>query len=556
MADPLVPIEPTADQLAARTAAPTDPTTPAPAPINRTVVPDTSAAETYANTFKAPQTAAQIAESKRVASQGSIDAINQKADAARAAAQQTGQQRLSIDDAQSVLSGLMGSTEAGRVRKADLATNDKEMQAVNAQKATDLTNLYSKINDDADTEARAQIQDANASSSDILARRDAARSNALDSVKQLAKGGLVDFEAFKSNPQNAKAYNYALDAAGGSEDALKAIFMANRPVDQLVGSPTRVGDHFVQGYQNPLTGKVSYESIQVPGLGQEYSSFQKLGDNLVAVPDNWDGDVNKLKTIKGEPSQSDLLDNAYKQAQITHIGIEDKKTLSDINANGPPEGYNGEFGATIKLAANTGGTNVQRSAITQSLQQFVAAGDYPSAYAQIVQATGAGLKGAAATNFQQQNNSLGVLSDLKTAIQAYANAGGDTNIFKGKVDDIQTKIGQLETDPKYAALASQLTIAFQNYRLQMTGAAFSTAESAEYASVLPDKGNSLDLNLAKLDGAQKYLNSSVESSIKSVVGQGGVNIKQKAEQTGQSDTTTSSSSDDAEYQSYLQAIGQ
>lgn len=114
-------------------------------------------------------------------------------------------------------------------------------------------------------------------------------------------------------------------------------------------------------------------------------------------------------------------------------------------------------------------------------------------------------------------------------MKAYADAGGNTNIFKGTEDQVQTKIGTLMTDPKYASLAVQLNAAFQNYRLQMTGAAFGDKESAEYASILPAPGNTLDLNLAKLNGAKAYLNSSVETSIKNVVGQGGVYIKQYAE---------------------------
>src|SRR5439155_2165663 len=140
-----------------------------------------------------------------------------------------------------------------------------------------------------------------------------------------------------------------------------------------------------------------------------------------------------------------------------------------------------------------------------------------------------GLTGTAATNFQQQAQSLSVLSDLEGAIKAYAQAGGSTNIFKGTADQVQTKIGSLMTDPKYASLAVQLNAAFQQYRLNMTGAAFGAKESAEYASVLPAPGNTLDLNLAKISGAKAYLNSAVEGSIKTVVGQGGIHIKQYAE---------------------------
>lgn len=62
----------------------------------------------------------------------------------------------------------------------------------------------------------------------------------------------------------------------------------------------------------------------------------------------------------------------------------------------------------------------------------------------------------------------------------------------------------------------------------MTGAAFSGQESGEYSSVLPSKGNTMDLNISKLNGAENYLNSSINSSIRSIVGEGGVHIKDYA----------------------------
>ena len=166
------------------------------------------------------------------------------------------------------------------------------------------------------------------------------------------------------------------------------------------------------------------------------------------------------------------------------------------------------------------------------MKDFIANGDYGSAYSQVVQATTNGLKGAASTRFSEQYNAIGVLRDLRTAIKEYADAGGNMNVFKGKADQIQTKLGTLMTDPKYAALATQIDSAFQNYRLQMTGAAFGAQESAEYASVLPSKDNTLDLNVQKLAGAEAYLDSSIKSSVKSVVGEGGIHIKDYAEGKG------------------------
>src|SRR5712691_3966938 len=99
------------------------PAAPAPAPIptpspyvpdsgviNRSVDPSTNdPASTFLNTFTPPETRDQIAERMRKDAQGQIDAINAEADSAVAQANKSGQERLSADNATSVLSGLMGS---------------------------------------------------------------------------------------------------------------------------------------------------------------------------------------------------------------------------------------------------------------------------------------------------------------------------------------------------------------------------------------------------------------------------------------------------------------
>jgi hypothetical protein len=93
--------------------------------------------------------------------------------------------------------------------------------------------------------------------------------------------------------------------------------MMNRPKDQLIGEPIRMGGKFVQAYQNPQTGKVVYEQIDLPfDLPAEYTNFQKMGDNLVAIPESWDGDVTKLKTIVGQKSTEDRLRETLLQKQI------------------------------------------------------------------------------------------------------------------------------------------------------------------------------------------------------------------------------------------------
>jgi hypothetical protein len=279
--------------------------TPSPIQVNRTIDTGATAAEKYLGEFTQPKSASQIAEEMRQSSQGTIDSINKVYDAQVASAQAGGQERLNQDNAVSVLSGLMGSTEAGRTRGATLDKNDKEVQAINNERLAKTQAIYSQISQDARDEALKQKEDATKSAEDIIARRKDAQSKAVENLKLLAQGGLVDFESFKNSPQNADVYQHALDSVGGSEQALRGLFAVNRPKDQLVGSPTRVGDHFIQAYQNPLTGKVAYDTIEVPGgMPTEYKNFEKIGDNLVAIPDGWDGDVSKLKTIYGTSSDS------------------------------------------------------------------------------------------------------------------------------------------------------------------------------------------------------------------------------------------------------------
>ena len=195
--------------------------------------------------------------------------------------------------------------------------------------------------------------------------------------------------------------------------------------------------------------------------------------------------------------------------------------------------YNGDFEATINLASNIPGlSNAQRAETKKDLQTFIANKDWSSAYTQIQSSTAAKLKGGAAKTFQDQQQSLTAVQDMDAALTELHDAGYDTNKLTGTAEQIQTKIGLLATDPKYAQVATHVNSAFQQYRQNMTGAAFGAKESAEYASVLPSIGNTFELNKAKIAGAKDYLNGQIEGAIRNNIGQGGVEIKKYAEGAG------------------------
>lgn len=305
---------------------------PVVSPIQRTIDPAADAATTFLDRpFVQPETASQIADRKRKEAQGFIDATEAKYQSDKAIKERTGRERLSMDNAVSVLSGLTGSTVATNNRKTVLDANDKEMQALNNEKMLTLQKLYMDISKDAETEARTQLQDATTNAEAIVTRRKEVATKAIETITNMAKGGLVDFESFKNSPANAQVYQHALDAYGGSEDALRSAFVLNRPKEQIIGTPTRIGNKYVQAYSNPITGKVSYETIDMPvDLPTEYKNFQKLGDNLVAIPDGWDGDTSKLKTIAGEPSTMERL-----QRRSLQLDIDKKQQEVNANAGAP-----------------------------------------------------------------------------------------------------------------------------------------------------------------------------------------------------------------------------
>jgi hypothetical protein len=87
--------------------------------------------ETFLNTFRPPQSRDQIMDQRLRASQAQIDSINKVYDDEVARKRQIGDERVSIDNAVSVLSGLMGSADAAQTRKRTLEGNEKEIQAVN-----------------------------------------------------------------------------------------------------------------------------------------------------------------------------------------------------------------------------------------------------------------------------------------------------------------------------------------------------------------------------------------------------------------------------------------
>lgn len=205
----------------------------------------------------------------------------------------------------------------------------------------------------------------------------------------------------------------------------------------------------------------------------------------------------------------DKAADALKAVQLQNAILQGKELQQKIDGNAP---VTGQYAPVINTVSSLVGAT-KAPAVKKAIADSLAGGDFKGAYANITNAVEDSLTGSNKTKFADTRTDIGVMSGMRDAIKAYTDAGGDMGFLKGTADTIAKKFGQLATDPKFAALAVQLQREFQAYRLGMTGAAFSPAESKEYAAVNPRANASLDLNLATIDGALAQLSNRVTSTV-------------------------------------------
>lgn len=186
-------------------------------------------------------------------------------------------------NANSVLNGLSGSSEAGNAAVVTATKNSQANAGINAQQNVALQAIYKDIQDSAYTELQTQKSDAYKSATDILARKDANKTKAVNDITTLAKSGF-DFSAIKAS--DPVTYQHLADSVGG-EDQLNALAVLNKPQNTIIDKQV-INGQYVVAYQNPLTGKTSIESTDL-GLPPQYTKTIDAGDKLIAIPDNWDG---------------------------------------------------------------------------------------------------------------------------------------------------------------------------------------------------------------------------------------------------------------------------
>jgi len=187
------------------------------------------------------------------------------------------------------------------------------------------------------------------------------------------------------------------------------------------------------------------------------------------------------------------------------------------------------FQATIENAASMEGSVAGNARTLNELGNLAASGDYKSLLVRLQNQAKKGMAAADKTEVTKAEKQVSAMNRMQKVLKEYENAGGDMGYLKGTKDKIATRIGKLAVDPKFKSIATELTAAFQQYRADMTGAAFGAQESAEYAQVIPTEDKTFELNAAIMDGLKNYMKEKVDSSYSIALGEGYQNVKGLAE---------------------------
>ena len=108
-----------------------------------------------------------------------------------------------------------------------------------------------------------------------------------------------------------------------------------------------------------------------------------------------------------------------------------------------------------------------------------------------------------------QERTVDFLDEIADDLKAFEDAGGDTNIFTGTLEEIARKAG-LVKEPELRKVAVKITKARQQYRRAMTGVAFSPGENLEYDKVFPDINKTAEFNTAVINGLRESFRGDVD----------------------------------------------
>lgn len=227
---------------------------------------------------------------------------------------------------------------------------------------------------------------------------------------------------------------------------------------------------------------------------------------------------------------------AVRNAGLTPVDANTYYSKKIYGENGPPgsDVFGGPvpFEATIDGAAALAGSVTGEKSASEQLKALAQSGDYNSLLTRMEALARKGMGSADGGEVFTAQNQVKAIDDLQSALNEYEAKAGEHGLgpLPAAEKAAAQKIGQLSGDPRFAELATRMTVAFQKYRQEMSGAAFGVQENAQYKSVVPTGDKSFELNRAVMGGLREFLANRVDNAYETQLGEGYKNVKDYVEQ--------------------------
>lgn len=238
-------------------------------------------------------------------------------------------------------------------------------------------------------------------------------------------------------------------------------------------------------------------------------------------------DAGTVTSIGASSGFIGKTDRAYKQAQTANIYSEINKRNADAKATSVSNTVlnNPQYaGALNVILGSEKFTKEQKTAVVNAVNT----GQDP---VQVIKNQAKNVMG------QTEATALGKLEAQKSATLAlqdslnkYYAAGGKTNIFKGNLESVINKLGEVQ-DPKLVELAVETSLQLQAYKNAITGTAAGVQESKDISAVFPGINKSSGLNQAIINGKIKAYDGAIDGTYRSTLGSTYDQLKPKAIET-------------------------
>ena len=339
------------------------------------------------------------------------------------------------------------------------------------------------------------------------------------------------------NARIARAQQIAtgrLDALNNTRSAL--IDQYNSGVDEIEKSVKRVNDDFLN------ENKLNVDHLNVLLNEAEKQATLTTNDNKKAtlryVPDFLKSSADKKADDVEKKLQNDIrLEQAKNGVGAT------TSAMADIIAKNP------------SYAAFTQGfTNVSRGLSSQkyppadrlrdlqSLNSYLATGDTKSAQELLVDIANSHIEGKAKEDAIKRNTVIDGMIEIKGMLSDYTAKYGDTGLLSGTMGNVLNSLGKAQNgDAEY--IKGRITTILQDYRNEVTGAAWGEQETDEYNRIIPGLSSDNKFNVAKIDSLVDSMSLKNDKTYEAYIGKGNYQKIIDFAKNGGSTPTAQSTSD-------------